>query len=162
MNEVYNRMKLLDISWKVLTQKDGSSQSDILEKFKMDTNSILLGTGAFWEGISIDGEALSCVVIFRLPFPVPDPIIEYKSSVAKNKMEDVLLPHMIIKLKQGIGRLIRKDTDKGIVAILDPRLGNKDGRGYKEAVLEALPIKNRTNKLEEIKTFYDFVCKVRK
>ena len=66
----------------------------------MDTNSILLGTGAFWEGISIDGEALSCVVIFRLPFPVPDPIIEYKSSVAKNKMEDVLLPHMIIKLKQ--------------------------------------------------------------
>lgn len=162
MNEVYNRMKLLDISWKVLAQKGGSSQSDILEKFKMDTNSILLGTGAFWEGVSIDGEALSCVVIFRLPFPVPDPIIEYKSSVAKNKMEEVLLPHMIIKLKQGIGRLIRKDTDKGIVAILDPRLGNKDGKWYKESVLEALPIKNRTNKLEKIKMFYDSVCRGKK
>ena len=154
-------MKLIDIPWKILTQEDGFSQSDILENFKMDTNSILLGTGAFWEGISIEGEALSCVVIFRLPFPVPDPIIEYKSSIAKNRMEEVLLPHMIIKLKQGIGRLIRKDTDKGIVAILDPRLGDKDGKGYKEAVWESLPIKNRTNKLEEIKVFYDCVCKIK-
>lgn len=161
MNEVYNRMKLLDTPWKILTQEDGSSQSDILENFKMDTNSILLGTGVFWEGISIEGEALSCVVIFRLPFPVPDPIIEYKSSIAKNRMEEVLLPHMIIKLKQGIGRLIRKDTDKGIVAILDPRLGDKDGRGYKETVWKALPIKNRTNKLEDIKVFYDSVCKIK-
>lgn len=161
MNEAYNRMKLLDLPWKILTQEDGSSQSDILDNFKMDTNSILLGTGAFWEGISIEGEALSCVIIFRLPFPVPDPIIDYKSSIAKNKMEEVLLPHMIIKLKQGIGRLIRNNTDKGLVAILDPRLGDKDGRRYKETVWEALPIKNRTYKLDDIKSFYDSVCRTK-
>lgn len=70
-------------------------------------NSVLLGTGAYWEGIDIRGKSLSNLVIFRLPFPVPDPIIEHKVSSAKDGMMDVRVPEMIIKLKQGIGRLIQ-------------------------------------------------------
>ena len=74
-------------------------------------------------------------------------------------MNDVLLPHMIIRLKQGIGRLIRTKTDKGIVAILDPRLGERSRKNYKETVWEALPIKNRTSQLSVVQEFYDSVCK---
>ena len=81
--------------------------------FRNDVNSVLLGTGAYWEGISIEGKSLSNLVIFRLPFPVPDPIIEYKASIAKDAMMDVRVPEMIIKLKQGIGRLIRNFSDTG-------------------------------------------------
>jgi len=128
----------------------------------MDVDSILLGTGTFWEGIDIKGEALSCVIIFRLPFPVPDPIIKYKCEISRDKMFEVLLPHMIIKLKQGVGRLIRNKTDKGIIAILDPRLGNKSKENYKDIVWNALPIKNRTNDLKKIEKFYKTVCEENK
>ena len=73
-------------------QQPGSSQDKVLNEFKEDTNSVLLGTGAYWEGISIEGKSLSNVIIFRLPFPVPDPIIEYKCSVAKDALMDVRVP----------------------------------------------------------------------
>lgn len=159
MNDVYTQMKDMGLPWNIIVQDGNSSQLDILEEFKMDVNSILLGTGAFWEGISIEGEALSCVVIFRLPFPVPDPIIKYKCDNSKDRMKEVLLPYMIIKLKQGIGRLIRNKTDKGIVAILDPRLGKSSNSSYKDIVWESLPIKNKTNELNVIQKFYDKVCK---
>lgn len=138
-----------------IMQQPGSSQDKILNEFREDTNSVLLGTGAYWEGISIEGKSLSNVVIFRLPFPVPDPIIEYKASIAKDALMDVRVPEMIIKLKQGIGRLIRNFSDTGIVCIIDPRLRDDPPAKYHDIVWESLPIKNKTNSLDKLKRFFD-------
>ena len=97
----------------------------------------------------------SNVIIFRLPFPVPDPIIEYKCSVAKDALMDVRVPEMIIKLKQGIGRLIRNFTDTGIVCIIDRRLRDEPPERYHDVTWDSLPIKNRTSSLDELKRFYE-------
>ena len=136
-------------------QQPGSSQDKVLNEFKEDTNSVLLGTGAYWEGISIEGKSLSNVIIFRLPFPVPDPIIEYKCSVAKDALMDVRVPEMIIKLKQGIGRLIRNFTDIGIVCIIDRRLRDEPPERYHDITWDSLPIKNRASSLDELRKFYE-------
>jgi len=87
----------------VLRQQPGSIQDRVLSEFRLDVNSVLLGTGTLWEGIDIRGKSLSNLVIFRLPFPLPDPIITYKESLVGNGLMDVLVPDMIIKLKQGLG-----------------------------------------------------------
>ena len=122
MEDVYSILSQKELPYKVLMQQSGSSQDQVLKEFRENTNSVLLGTGAYWEGISIEGKSLSNVVIFRLPFPVPDPIINYKASIADDALMDVNVPEMVIKLKQGIGRLIRNFTDTGIVCIIDRRL----------------------------------------
>lgn len=155
MEEVYAILSKLNLPYKILMQQPGSSQNKMLNEFREDTNSVLLGTGAYWEGISIEGKSLSNVVIFRLPFPVPDPIIEYKVSIAKDALMDVLVPEMIIKLKQGIGRLIRNFSDTGIVCIIDPRLRDAPPSKYHDIVWESLPIKNKTNRLDKLKAFFD-------
>lgn len=155
MEEVYENLKKRDLPYKVLVQQPGSSQEKILQEFKDDTNSVLLGTGAYWEGISIEGATLSNVVIFRLPFPVPDPIIEYKASIANDPLMDVRVPEMIIKLKQGIGRLIRNCTDTGIISIIDRRLRDDPPERYHDITWASLPIKNRTSSLDELRSFYN-------
>lgn len=155
MEEVYSILSQKSLPYKILMQQPGSSQDKVLNEFKEDTNSVLLGTGAYWEGISIEGKSLSNVIIFRLPFPVPDPIIEYKCSVAKDALMDVRVPEMIIKLKQGIGRLIRNFTDTGIVCIIDRRLRDEPPERYHDITWDSLPIKNRTSSLDELKRFYE-------
>ena len=125
-----------------------------MKEFRSNVNSVLLGTGAYWEGISIEGKSLSNLIVFRLPFPVPDPIIDYKTSVADDPVMDVLVPEMITKLKQGIGRLIRNYTDTGIVSIIDPRLSKERSTPYREITFDSLPIKNITNSLSELTKFY--------
>ena len=155
MEEVYSILSEKNLPYKILMQQPGSSQDKVLNEFKEDTNSVLLGTGAYWEGISIEGKSLSNVIIFRLPFPVPDPIIEYKCSVAKDALMDVRVPEMIIKLKQGIGRLIRNFTDTGIVCIIDRRLRDEPPERYHDITWDSLPIKNRTSSLEELRKFYE-------
>ena len=112
-------------------------------------------TGAYWEGIDIKGKSLSSLVIFRLPFPVPDPIIEDKVSRAEDGLMDVRVPEMVIKLKQGVGRLIRSASDTGIVSIIDPRLRDIPPARYHDIVWSAIPIKNRTTSLETLRSFYD-------
>lgn len=154
MEEVYSILKRKKLSYKVLMQQPGSSQDQVLNEFKENVNSVLLGTGTYWEGISIEGKSLSNVVIFRLPFPVPDPIIEYKASIAKDPLMDVQVPEMIIKLKQGIGRLIRNFTDSGIVCIIDRRLRDEPPERYHDVTWASLPIKNRTKSLDELRRFY--------
>ena len=144
----------MELPYRILMQSEGASQERLLEQFRSDTDSVLLGSGAFWEGISIEGKALSNVVIFRLPFPVPDPIIEDKTKQAKNALMDVLVPEMIIKLKQGIGRLIRNFTDTGIVSIIDPRLADGSKSPYRDLTWDALPIKNRTSDIKALSAFY--------
>ncbi len=127
----------------------------MFKEFKTDVNSVLLGTGSFWEGISIEGRALSNLIIFRLPFPVPEPIIDYKRSISNDGLMEVSVPEMIIKLKQGIGRLIRNKNDLGIVSIIDSRLGDGVNYPYKQLVWDALPIKNKTNDIKKVESFYE-------
>lgn len=155
LEQVYTNLLESQTPWKILKQQEGSSQEEILEEFRNNINSVLLGTGAFWEGISIEGKELSNLIVFRLPFPVPDPIIEYKNSISENPLMEVSVPEMIIKLKQGIGRLIRNYSDKGIVSILDSRLGEYSNSPYKDVVWESLPIKRKTSDLQYIKEIYE-------
>ena len=143
MEDVYSILSQKELPYKVLMQQSGSSQDQVLKEFRENTNSVLLGTGAYWEGISIEGKSLSNVVIFRLPFPVPDPIINYKASIADDALMDVNVPEMVIKLKQGIGRLIRNFTDTGIVCIIDRRLRDEPAERYHDIAWSSLPIKNR-------------------
>ena len=158
MEYVYRKLSNMHLPCKILIQNKTSSQAHQLEKFRTDTNSVLLGTGTYWEGINIEGESLSQVIIFKLPFPVPDPIIEYKMSMAKDKIRDVAVPEMIIKLKQGAGRLIRSSSDKGIVSIIDPRAGRKLCNFYRATILDTLCEKNETNDISKLKEFWDRIC----
>ena len=154
MEYVYKQLSNMRLPYKIIMQSSGASQEYLLDKFRNDTDSVLLGTGTLWEGINVEGESLSQVIIFKLPFPVPDPIIDYKMSLVKDPIAEVAVPEMIIKLKQGAGRLIRCGSDKGIVSILDPRVSMASKASYKEKALEALPEKNRTESIEELTRFW--------
>lgn len=147
MKLVYDNLRVANLPYEILIQKDGASQNSTKEEFKNDINSVLLSTGSFWEGIDIKGKSLSNVIIVRLPFPIPDPIIEYKCSVVDDN-EKVLIPEMKIKLKQGIGRLIRGKDDTGIVSILDSRIER-----HLNKVLECIPTSNITYNIEDVKKF---------
>ena len=152
MKIVYEKLKNNNLPYKLIIQNEGSSQIKTKEDFKEDINSVLLSTGTFWEGIDIQGKSLSSVIIVRLPFPILDPVIKYKSSLVKDSMS-VYLPEMIIKLKQGIGRLIRCGTDKGVIAILDSRIGDSSKSLYKNQVFECIKSVNKTTDLECVKKF---------
>lgn len=154
LNEVYEGLKHKNLSYKLLKQQHMSSQDDIIEEFKKDENAVLLATGTFWEGIDVPGDALSNLIIFKLPFPVPDPIIEYKRALSKDFLMEVSVPLMLVKLRQGVGRLIRKHDDKGIVSILDSRIGELSNKPYKDMVFNSLPIKNKTNNIKKIENFW--------
>lgn len=154
LEEVYEALQSRDLPYQVLKQQPGPSQDQVLKEFRDDVDSVLLGTGAYWEGIDIKGKSLSNLVIFRLPFPVPDPIIEDKVSMVKDGLMEVRVPEMIIKLKQGIGRLIRSASDTGIVSIIDPRLRDDPPARYRDIVWSSLPIQNRTTSLEVLRAFY--------
>lgn len=154
MEGIYRILCSKKLPYKILMQQPGASQDKVLSEFREDVDSVLLGTGAYWEGISIEGKSLSNLIIFRLPFPVPDPIIEYKASVAKDPLMEVQVPEMITKLKQGIGRLIRNYTDTGIVSIIDPRLSDAKPARYRDITWDSLPIKNRTSDIKELAAFY--------
>ena len=145
MKLVYEKLKKLPFD--ILIQKDGSSQNSTKEEFKSNINSVLLSTGAFWEGIDIKGKSLSNVIIVRLPFPLPTPIINHKCSLVTNRMQ-VLVPEMKIKLKQGIGRLIRGKEDTGIISILDSRVNT-----YLNKITNCIPTSNITKNIEDVKQF---------
>lgn len=147
MKLVYKNLKAEKLPYDILIQNDGASQNTKKESFKNNINSVLLSTGSFWEGIDIKGKSLSNVIIVRLPFPIPTPIIEYKCSVVNNN-EQVLIPEMKIKLKQGIGRLIRGKDDVGIVSILDSRIEKHINK-----VLECIPTSNITYSIEDVSKF---------
>ena len=152
MKIVYDNIKNKNLKYNLIIQNDGASQKKIIEKFKDDIDSVLFSTGTFWEGIDIQGKSLSSVIIVRLPFPVLNPIINYKTEMLNNKL-DVLVPEMLIKLKQGIGRLIRGKYDKGIVSILDQRISDLSKSSYKQLVFECVEANIVTNKLSVVEKF---------
>ena len=148
MKKVYRKITINSHNFNIMLQTDDVSADALKERFKDDESSVLFATGSFFEGIDIKGEALVNVIITKLPFPVVDPIIEEKANNFKDGFNEVYLPEMIIKLKQGTGRLIRSSTDKGVVSILDSRY-----KDYEEVILESLPFKNVTTNIEEVKDF---------
>ena len=154
MNQVFDILSSRENKWELYKQVEGSFQESVISQFR-ESKGVLLGAGIFWEGINIKGYDLSQVIVVRLPFPVPtDPVMEYKIGSSADHLNEVLLPEMIIKLRQGTGRLIRSERDKGIISILDPRLSIIKGRKYREEVLDSLPFKTITESLGELKPFW--------
>ena len=135
----------------VYVDSENTSPKTIITQFK-ETGGIILATGSFWEGIDLPGKELQCVIIVRLPFPVQDPVLEYKIQ-QNGGMDTVILPEMITKLKQGSGRLIRKESDTGVLVILDSRM-NQDGYRNKQIILDALPIKKQMANIDQVKSFF--------
>lgn len=121
----------------VYDQTNGSSRSALLENFKSSTAGVLLGTRSFWEGVDVPGDALSTLVITRLPFDVPDdPIIAARSETFERPFEQYSVPEAVLKFRQGFGRLIRTQSDRGVVAVFDRRILTK---AYGRTFLESLP-----------------------
>jgi ATP-dependent DNA helicase DinG len=116
---------------------------------------VLLGTGSFWEGIDVKGEALSVVIIDKLPFAAPDdPLLKARLEAIReqggNPFFDEQVPQAVIALKQGVGRLIRDESDSGVVMICDTRLVTK---GYGRSFIASLPPMRRTRDLEDVQAF---------
>lgn len=156
---LFTSYKLMDMVWEQVKGRglpfpmfrlDKGGVREI-ERFKHSGNGILFASGALWEGIDIPGDALSLLIIVKLPFAVPDPIGEYEQTLYKDMSEyktRVIVPEMLIKLKQGFGRLIRTEKDTGVVAIFDSRAG-KNG-AYRQRVLDALPDCRVTNCFDDV------------
>ena len=144
------------IEYPVLVQGD-APRSELLETFRQSDNAVLLGTSSFWEGVDVRGEALSCVIIDKLPFAPPDdPVLRARGvameEAGKNPFMEYQVPAAAIILKQGAGRLIRDEQDTGVLMLCDPRLLTK---GYGRIFLNSLPPMPRTRELEDVQAFFD-------
>ena len=143
------------LDYPLLLQGDGS-RNELLSRFREHGNAILLGSQSFWEGVDVRGEALSLVVIDKLPFASPDdPVLAARlAQIAKqgrNAFMEYQLPRTVINLKQGAGRLIRDETDRGVLMICDPRLIEKS---YGKRIWQSLPPFKRTRDLSEAVSFF--------
>ena len=121
----------------VYEQGDGASPHSLLDTFRSTERAVLLGTRAFWEGVDVPGEALSVLVIAKLPFDVPsDPIVAARSETFEDPFYQYSLPEAILRFRQGFGRLIRTQSDRGVVVVLDKRIITKR---YGRLFLESIP-----------------------
>ena len=146
------------LDFPLLVQGDGS-KTELLIRFRALRNAVLLGSASFWEGVDVPGNALSLVVIDKLPFAPPDdPLLAARLDKLKadggNPFVDWQLPQAAISLKQGAGRLIRTETDRGVLMICDPRLTDKP---YGRRIWQSLPAMRRTRELSEALAFFDAV-----
>ena len=140
-----------------LYKQGDAPRSVLLEAFKQDISSVLMATGSFWQGVDVPGETLSCLIIDKLPFDSPgEPLVGAKIDAIRDKggnpFFEYQVPSAIISLKQGLGRLIRKSSDRGILSILDIRIRNT---GYGKLFLKSLPPMPITHELDDIDAFFD-------
>lgn len=143
------------LDYPILMQGE-QSRTELLERFRQLGNAVLLGSQSFWEGVDVKGEALSLVVIDKLPFAPPDdPVlaarISHINQSGGNAFMEYQLPHAVITLKQGAGRLIRDEADRGVLMICDPRLLSKP---YGRRIWQSLPPMRRSRELKEILNFF--------
>ncbi len=131
-------------------------RAELLERFRVSGDGVLLGTASFWEGVDVRGEALSCVIIDKLPFAAPDdPVLAARAAAleaaGRSPFRELQLPAAVLALKQGAGRLIRDETDRGVLMVCDPRLLTK---GYGKTFLASLPPMPRTRTLADVQAFF--------
>ena len=144
------------IEYPLLMQGE-SSRTELLERFRKRGNAVLVGSQSFWEGVDVRGEALSCVIIDKLPFAPPDdPVLSARidklNAEGKNAFMEYQLPYAVITLKQGAGRLIRDETDRGVLMICDPRLITKP---YGRRIWQSLPPFKRTRVMADVLAFFE-------
>ena len=154
MNDIYQRL-LGELEFPMLLQGD-APKSVLLEEFRLTPHSVLFGTSSFWQGVDVQGEQLSCVIIDRLPFAVPsDPIVAARvraiDAECGNAFFQYQVPAAVITLKQGFGRLIRSLHDRGLLALLDNRILKK---AYGRVFVESLPNYKKTTELREVEEFF--------
>ena len=144
------------LSYPILVQGT-APRTDLIERFRSTSNAVLLGTSSFWQGVDVVGEALSCVIIDKLPFASPgDPVTAARmdaiAAAGGNAFADYQVPLAILALQQGLGRLIRHRTDRGVLAVLDPRLRTM---GYGRRFLASLPPAPVTHDVEIVGQFFE-------
>jgi len=132
------------------------SKTGLLDRFRSTPNAVLFATSSFWQGVDVRGEQLSCVIIDKLPFAVPsDPIVAARTKFIDESggrsFSDYSVPQAVITLKQGIGRLIRSKTDRGVIAILDSRLRTKS---YGRDFLNSLPKAKVTSEISDVEQMF--------
>ncbi|MGB6383855.1 MAG: ATP-dependent DNA helicase [Terriglobales bacterium] len=154
MNEIYDRL-LGELDFPMLKQGD-APKSALLEEFRITPHAVLFGTSSFWQGVDVQGEQLSCVIIDRLPFAVPsDPVVAARVKAIDagggNAFFEYQVPSAVITLKQGFGRLIRSLHDRGLLALLDNRILKKQ---YGRVFVESLPRYSRTTDLRKVEEFF--------
>ena len=142
--------------WSLIVQGEGSKAA-LVERFKQTPEALLLGTTSFWHGVDVPGEALSLVVVDKLPFDVPnDPLvaarIERIRDAGGNPFMEYQVPLAVLELKQGLGRLLRRETDRGILAVMDPRLTS---RRYGKIFLRSLPPFPVVRSVEATREFFE-------
>lgn len=146
---------LQDMEYPVLVQGAGA-KSQLLAEFREHGNAVLLGTNSFWEGVDVRGEALSCVLIDKIPFASPgDPVLEARINHLRerggNPFRSIQIPAAVIQLKQGIGRLIRDKRDSGVLVLCDPRFLSKP---YGKVFMRSLPSMPITQQIEDVAEFF--------
>ena len=145
-----------ELPYPLLVQGE-APRSELLETFRDTTGAVLLGTSSFWEGVDVIGDQLSLVIVDKLPFAVPgDPLISARidlvASTGGNAFADYQVPMAVLSLKQGLGRLIRSRTDRGVVAVLDSRIATS---GYGERFVSSLPPYRLTHDRQDVVRFFE-------
>src|SRR5687768_14182813 len=155
MNELYDRVAS-QIDYPCFVQ-GSTSKGALLKKFRETPHAVLFATASFWQGVDVRGDQLSCVIIDKLPFAVPtDPVVAARQrhieEMGGSSFYEYSVPQAIISLKQGLGRLIRSTSDRGVLAVLDPRLRTKM---YGQQFLKSLPPCRVTSKIEDLASVFD-------